>query len=157
MDKKDWHYLLFLLLSHHKPDKLHRTIHINIRGKTIYLCARCTGKYSALLSVFIAWFLGYGFPAWAYFPLFTFLPLPSVVDWFTQSCKLRESKNTIRVCTGFLLGIAEGLVLLTIVKGMLHLFLSAQWLDEQNDACGDYQSQQNFMVNHGFLTPVTCE
>jgi uncharacterized membrane protein len=125
MDKKDWHYLLFLLLSHHKPDKLHRTIHINIRGKAIYLCARCTGKYSALLSVFIAWFLGYGFPAWAYFPLFTFLPLPSVVDWFTQSCKLRESKNTIRVCTGFLLGIAEGLVLLTIVKGMLYLFLSA--------------------------------
>jgi len=125
MDKKDWHYFLFLLLSHHTPDKLRRTIQISIRGKTVYLCARCTGKYSALLGVFIAWFLGYGFPTWAYFPLFMFLPLPSVVDWFTQSCKLRESTNTIRRFTGFLLGIAEGLVLLTIVNAMLYLFLSA--------------------------------
>jgi len=125
MDKKDWHYFLFLLLAHHTPDKLRRTIQISIRGKTVYLCARCTGRYSALLGIFIAWFLGYGFPTWAYFPLFTFLPLPSVVDWFTQSCKLRESTNTIRIFTGFLFGIAEGLVLLTIVNAMLYLFLSA--------------------------------
>jgi uncharacterized membrane protein len=125
MDKEDWHLLLFLLLSHHKTEKLHRTIHVGFRGRSIYLCARCTGTYSGILSVFVAWFLGYGFPAWLYLPLFSVLPIPCIVDWFTQSCKLRESRNPIRVCTGYLLGISEGLLLLTLVNGMFYsLFIA---------------------------------
>jgi len=122
MDKEDWHLLSFLLLSHHKPEKLHRTIHVNFRGKNVYLCARCTGKYSGILSVFVAWFLGFNFPTWLYLSLFSILPVPSIVDWVTQSCKLRESRNTIRVCTGYLFGISEGFFLLMLVKGMFPLF-----------------------------------
>ena len=125
MDKEDWHLLLFLLLSHHRPEKLHRTIHVSFRGRNVYLCARCTGKYSGILSVFVAWFLGFDFPTWLYVPLFSILLVPSTVDWITQSCKLRESRNTIRVCTGYLLGISEGLFLLMLVKGMFYLFLHA--------------------------------
>jgi uncharacterized membrane protein len=125
MDKEDWHFLLFLLLSHHKPEKLHRTIRISFRENTVYLCARCTGTYSGVLSIFIAWFLGYGFPTWLYLPLFSILPIPSTVDWFTQSCKLRESKNPIRICTGYLLGISEGLFLLMLVNGMFYSLLIA--------------------------------
>lgn len=125
MDKEDWHLLLFLLLSHHRPEKLHRTIHVSFRGRDVYLCARCTGKYLGILSVFVAWFLSLDFPTGLYLPLFSSLPVPSTLDWITQGCKLRESRNTIRVCTGFLLGISEGLFLLMLVKGMFYLFLLA--------------------------------
>ena len=125
MNKEDRHLLLFLLLSHHRPEQLHRTIHVNFRGRNIYLCARCTGEYSGILSLFIAWFLGFDFPAWLYLPLISILPLPSAFDWVTQSCKLRESRNTIRIFTGFLLGITKGLFLLMLVKGLFYMLLPA--------------------------------
>jgi uncharacterized membrane protein len=125
MNKEDRRLLLFLLLSHHRPEQLHRTIRLPLRGRNIYLCARCTGEYSAILILFIAWFLGFEFPAWLFLPLISILPLPSTVDWVTQSCKLRESRNTIRVFTGFLLGITKGLILLMLVKGMFYMLLPA--------------------------------
>jgi len=125
MDKEDWHLLLFLLLSHHRPEKLNRTIRVSFRGKNVYLCARCTGTCLGIMSIFVAWFLGFYFPTWLYLLLFSILPAPSIVDWITQSCKLRESRNTIRTCTGYLLGISEGLFLLVLVKGMFYLFLQA--------------------------------
>jgi uncharacterized membrane protein len=125
MDKQDWHLLLFLLLSHHPPERLHRTIRMPLRGRNIYLCARCTGQLSGILSLLVAWFLGFEFPAWLYLSLVAILPLPSAVDWVTQSCKLRESRNTIRVATGFLLGVTKGLLLLMLIKGLFYMLLLA--------------------------------
>ncbi|PVX24919.1 MAG: hypothetical protein CW716_09115 [Candidatus Bathyarchaeum sp.] len=125
MNKEDWRMVLFLLLSHHMPEKLHRTIHLNIGGKNIYLCARCTGDYSGTLTILVAWFLGLKLPTWLYLPLVAILPLATVIDWLTQSCKLRESRNTLRVTTGFPLGIAKGLILLMLVQGWFNLFLQA--------------------------------
>ncbi len=125
MNREDWRMLFFLLLSHHMPEKLHRTIRVGFRGRNIYLCARCTGIYSGILSVFVAGFLGFNFPAWLILPLISILPLPPAVDWVTQSCKLRESMNTIRISTGFLLGISEGLVIWLLFKGLFLLFLQA--------------------------------
>jgi len=49
--------------------------------------------------------------------------MPSVIDWFTQSSKLRESRNSIRVGTGLLLGISAGLFMLLFINGMLFMFL----------------------------------
>jgi len=125
MDKQDWHMLLLLLLSHHRPEKLNRTIHIRLEGKSIHICARCTGTYSAILMLLILWFLGFDFSVWLYLPLFSILPIPSTLDWITQSCKIRESRNAIRISTGFLLGVSQGLFLLMIVKGLFTLFLQA--------------------------------
>jgi uncharacterized membrane protein len=125
MDKQDWHLLLFLLLSHHPPEKLNRTIRLPFRGRNIYLCARCTGQLLGILSLLIAWFLGFELPAWLYLPLIVVLPLSGVIDWVTQSCKLRESRNTIRVSTGFLLGVTKGLYLLMLVKGWFYMLLLA--------------------------------
>jgi uncharacterized membrane protein len=117
--------LTFLLLSHHRPEKLHRTIHISVQGKELYLCARCTGVWTGITSSFLAFFLGLGLPQWLYLPLLTVLPAPAMVDWTTQTCKLRESRNAIRVGTGYLLGVGWGLFFLLLVGGMLHLFLFA--------------------------------
>ncbi len=125
MNKEDWRMVLFLLLSHHMPEKLHRTIHLNIRGKNIYLCARCTGDYSGTLTLIVAWLLGFMLPVGLYLPLVAILPLATVLDWITQSCKLRESRNAIRVTTGFFLGIAKGLLLLMLIQGWLNILLQA--------------------------------
>jgi len=125
MHSEDEPSLLFLLLSHHSPKKLHRTIHIRIRRRDLYLCARCTGIWAGILSILLAFFLGLGLPPWLYILLWYVLPAPAIIDWITQSCKLRESKNTIRVGTGYLLGIGLGLVFLLLAKGMLYLFLFA--------------------------------
>lgn len=116
---------MFLLLSHHKPNKLNRTIHISLRGKDVYICARCTGIYAGIIAIFVAYFLGFSLPLWWYLPLLCIFPTPCAVDWITQSCKLRESRNALRVCTGFLLGICWGLFFLLLVKGVFPLFLYA--------------------------------
>jgi len=125
MNSEDEPSLMFFLLSHHRPEKLHRTIHIGIQGKDLYLCARCTGVWAGIISTLLAFFLGLGLPPWLYLLLLTVLPAPATVDWVTQSCKLRESRNAIRMGTGYLLGIGWGLFFLLLAKGMLHLFLFA--------------------------------
>ena len=123
--KHDWRYLLFLMLSHHPPERLHRTICLGFRGKKVYLCARCTGSYSSLTAVLVAYFIGLRFPLWLYLPLISVLPIAAAVDWLTQSCKFRESRNSIRVGTGLLLGIAEAYFLLLVISGMVDMFLVA--------------------------------
>ena len=125
MDREDLRMIFFLLLSHHMPEKLHRTIRVGFRGRNVYFCARCTGIYSGILSVFVVSFFRFIFPTWLILPLIALLPLPSAVDWVSQSCKKRESRNTIRIVTGFLLGIGEGLVILLLLKGLFILFLQA--------------------------------
>lgn len=125
MGKQDWRYLLFLLLSHHPPEKLHRTIRVGFGGRNVYLCARCTGRYLSLIGVFVAYFLGLRFPLWLYLPLVSILPMPAAVDWLTQSGKLRESRNSLRLGTGLLLGIMEALILLLAINGILGAFLAA--------------------------------
>jgi len=124
MDKQDWRLLLLLLLSHHRPEKLDRTIHVRFKGESIHICARCIGTYSAVLMMIVfVWFLGFDFPVELYIPLIAILPTPTTLDWITQSCKVRESRNIIRISTGFLLGLSQGLFLLIIIKGMFTLFL----------------------------------
>lgn len=81
------------------------------------------GEISGADRVFAAYFLRLSFPLWLYLPLIFVLPMPAMVDWFTQSCKLRESKNSLRVGTGFLLGIIEGLLLLLLINGVIYMFL----------------------------------
>ncbi len=123
MVKQNWRYLLFLIGSHHPPDRLHRTIRLSFKGKRVHLCSRCTGTGLGIIGIFAANAFGFGFPIEFYLPVISFLPLVATVDWFTQSAKLRESNNWIRVSSGFLLGISEALFLLLIIKGFLLMFL----------------------------------
>ena len=68
--------------------------------------------------------LGFEAPYFLYVPLISVLPIPAILDWMTQTCGLRESKNATRTGTGYLLGVAEGLILLLLVGGKLQLFLT---------------------------------
>ena len=109
--------LLFLLLSHHRVDTLHRTIQVRIGQRDLYLCARGVGRYSGLIVSFILnSFLS--IPLWLYSFGFVFFPLPSTFDWATQKIGLRESRNSIRVSTGFLLGVSQGLLIVSYLKGL---------------------------------------
>ena len=117
MVKQNWRYLLFLIVSHHPQEKLHRTIHIGFRRKHVYLCSRCTGTIFGITAIFAANAFGLRFPLEAYLPLISLLPLAAAIDWFTQSAKLRESKNWLRISSGFLLGNSEALFLLLVIDG----------------------------------------
>jgi uncharacterized membrane protein len=123
MGKRDWCYLSFLLLAHHRPDRINRTIHISLLSRHLYFCARCTGRYAALISTLVAFLMGYALAPWLCLPLVTLLPLPGIADWISQSCRLRESKNSIRIASGALLGIAEGSLLLLLLNGSYVPFL----------------------------------
>ena len=116
-NKHDLKSRLSLLLSHHSPDQLHRTIHISLCGRSVFLCARGVGRYSGLFSAVVAsQFLT--LPTQAYLLIFLFFPLPSTLDWATQKLGLRESRNTTRVFTGFLVGISQGFLLISLTRGL---------------------------------------
>jgi uncharacterized membrane protein len=125
MVKQNWRYLLFLLASHHPYERLHRTIRLGFGKRNIYLCSRCTGTVLGIAAIFAAYIFGLKFPTEFYLPLIAFLPLAAAVDWFTQSAKLRESKNWLRLSSGFLLGSSEALVFLLIIGGFFFQFLVA--------------------------------
>jgi uncharacterized membrane protein len=125
MVKQNWRYLLFLIVSHHPQERLHRTIRIGFRRKHIYLCSRCTGTILGMIAIFAANTFGLRFPIESYLPLISLLPLVAAIDWFTQSAKLRESKNWLRISSGFLLGNSEALFLLLLIDGFFIEFLVA--------------------------------
>jgi uncharacterized membrane protein len=120
-DEKEPSYL-FLLLSHHEPKNLHRTIHVRLLGKDFYFCSRCTGKYSGVLLVFVLFLAGFRIPAWLNLCIIALFPLPATIDWLTQTIRMRESKTWIRIITGFLLGNAWAILLLSLISGMLLIF-----------------------------------
>jgi uncharacterized membrane protein len=122
---RNWRYLLFLLASHHPETKLDHTIRISIGQKNVHICSRCTGITLGMLSVFGANVASLTFPSEFYLPLIGLLPLAAVIDWFTQSARLRRSNTGLRVGSGFLLGIAEALAILLLFRGFFFSFLVA--------------------------------
>ena len=114
--------LWFYLLSHHSSSKLHRTIHLRVIKKDIYLCARCTGIFLGFVTSF---FLFGTISSLAAFVMMALFPLPAAADWITQTLGIRESKNWIRVGTGYLLGITWGFLFSFLLRGYLSMFLCA--------------------------------
>ncbi len=99
--------ILFFLLSHHTEEYAHRTLRIKFRDRELRLCARCSGlTMGFLLGVvvhFYFWNRLYLTEPVAIL-LVVFSLMPALLDWGTQSLLERESKNWLRVMTGFLLG-----------------------------------------------------
>ena len=120
--------LWFYVLSHHTRDALHRTIHVQVGSREIYLCTRCTAKYLGLIMVFV------GNMVW--YPVFlglqssppvlilgSFLPLPVFLAWFHQKLTGKNNSTPLRVVTGLLMGWAEGFLAASLVFGPLPLLL----------------------------------
>lgn len=117
--KKD--SLLFLLFAHHRHGELQRTIHLKLWNRDLYLCARGVGRYSGLITVFVLnSFLS--IPTWLYPVSFVFFPIPSTFDWALQKAGKRESRNSIRIPTGFLVGISQGFLIISYLYGMTLIF-----------------------------------
>jgi uncharacterized membrane protein len=125
MVKQDWRYLLFLLVAHHPKEKLDHTIGVGFGNKKVHFCSRCTGLAFGMATIFATHLFGFGFSFSWYLPLIGLLPLAAIADWFTQSAGLRQSRTSLRVGSGFLLGISEALCVLLLFNGFFLSFLVA--------------------------------
>lgn len=94
----------------------------------MYLCTRCTGVAGGMAAVFTLALSGLVVLGAYAFVLIGVLPVFAAVDWFTQSSRLRESNTPLRLATGFLLGISEGLALLFLFVGNWLGFLASAGL-----------------------------
>lgn len=115
--------LWLIFFAHHTPDKFHRCLRIQIRGRKLYLCARCTGMLSGIYAAIFLLPLLQSFvsPTIALIILITF-PLPAILDWLSQYGGMRESNNRTRVVSGLLLGFSIG-SLMHIKEYILTLFV----------------------------------
>jgi len=118
----DWEYLI----AHHFPNRYSRTLVARIGTRAFHFCARCTGElcgFSLYLSLFLAqpWFAMVGSTALVA-GILGVCPAAALIDWLTQTVRLRESTNPIRVASGALLGIAFAGLLAFAVVGNWTLF-----------------------------------
>lgn len=90
-----------LLVEHHPPWLRDRCLCLRLKGRHVYLCARCSGTVLGFVAGSI---IVLGCPSLYSVAL---LALPALIDWGTQKLCLRESTNIIRVLTGFSLGLAS--------------------------------------------------
>lgn len=118
-----WEYLV----SHHLPSRFNRTLRVRLGGRTVHLCARCSGQGLGVLAwlvVLLACLAGH-------LPLFAvrvqcvvaFFPLLPAWDWVTQSAGRRESNNSLRLVSGTLLGFAFTDLVATLLLGRWTLFI----------------------------------
>ncbi|MHA1298829.1 MAG: DUF2085 domain-containing protein [Candidatus Helarchaeota archaeon] len=120
--RKDKKEHSFGICAHHRKghiDYYTHTILLNFRDKEIRLCARCTGIYTGLIvgivgpAIFGFWLFGKSFDPYKSLISAIILATPLLIDWGTQKVGLRESKNILRVTTGFLFGVGFSLIQFT--------------------------------------------
>lgn len=110
----------FFMLSHHSYGKLSHTIRVSLRGREVYLCARCTGiGIGMAIGLLYVNYLAYGF---LQFPsLIVAFALPATMDWLLQVFRIRNSTNPRRLATGALIGQAYLVGLIALARGWFNL------------------------------------
>ncbi|WP_094227049.1 DUF2085 domain-containing protein [Methanolobus psychrotolerans] len=100
------------LLSHHEYQEYYKCLELKFSGKKHYICSRCLGIYTAIISNF----LYYSSISEKHLPYATIalLPMAALVDWSVTAFGIHRSNNLFRIISGLLLGIAyfNGLILL---------------------------------------------
>jgi uncharacterized membrane protein len=98
-----------LIISHHEPPFMNRCWHFTVRGHTLHVCARCSALLIGIIAAFtFQFYILYVAVTPLTFSLAFLISLPAAIDWSTQTLVFRESRNSIRALTGFLLGYAVG-------------------------------------------------
>ncbi len=92
-------------------------------GRELHLCARCSGVVlgfttSEILPQILVSSMNYSIPFHLGLSVSLVLALPSIIDWTTQSLNLRQSKNNLRLLTGFLEGLGVGVLSLTGIPAL---------------------------------------
>ena len=93
------------LIAHNHP------ITLTIHGRKLKICARCSGAIAGFTATLtLAFLVSYVFflqlhPAYQ-LAFCLGLAMPAIIDWITQTWRLRESNSTLRFSTGFLEGAA---------------------------------------------------
>ncbi|WP_336002074.1 DUF2085 domain-containing protein [Halorientalis halophila] len=100
-------------LSHHLPDEYHRCHTLSIRGRTVRLCARCSGIYPGIVLGMAAALWGLWRP-WHALAILAF-PAPALVQWALVTFGDRRGRNATRTVTGLLLGVGYGLGVVTFL------------------------------------------
>jgi uncharacterized membrane protein len=85
---------------------------LNLFGRELRLCARCSGYVFGLMS-FMLYSELLGLPFMLFNSIYIkyviiLLSFPFILDWVTQSWGLRNSTNLIRIFTGTLMGFGIG-------------------------------------------------
>ncbi len=130
---KNEKHIYELFLTHHPIYQMDHTFYLKFGRTYIYFCSRCSGVFiGAFITGFFLDFIDKAFeiilpPEFAVL-LCIILPIPSVIDWGTQSYGLRTSNTQIRLFTGFFLGAALYLLSYSRKYYLLMLFLIVFYL-----------------------------
>jgi uncharacterized membrane protein len=115
---------IHVMISHHPPSLYGHCLRITFRGKSLYLCGRCTGIYGGLgLGILLIAFLPVSLdPSWAWFILAVALGLATVVDWTSQRLTPRKTTNHVRFWSGLFSGI--GLAIIFMLRNLFFMLIA---------------------------------
>ena len=119
-DSEQVESLGYLLLAHHSRKNSSHTLTFQIQGKSLRLCARCTGITTGFIIGLL--FLRGLLELFTSFPLLiAIFPLPGAIDWLLQVFRVRESTNPRRIITGVLVGNLYAVGGVSMLEGSLLL------------------------------------
>lgn len=94
------------LLAHHGPDEYDRCHALPVGGRTLRLCARCSGVYPGIAAGLALVATGTAPVLWPW--LVAVGPAPALLDWAVTTLGSRRGHNAVRTATGALLGVGYG-------------------------------------------------
>ncbi|MBD3406832.1 MAG: DUF2085 domain-containing protein [Candidatus Lokiarchaeota archaeon] len=105
---------IHMFISHHPPSLYSHCLRVQVLGRSIYFCGRCTGIYGGLgLGILGLVMLNIQLtPDWLWFLVALVFGHATVVDWMSQRLTPRKTTNLIRASTGFLSGLGLAIVFL---------------------------------------------
>ncbi|NHJ13806.1 MAG: DUF2085 domain-containing protein [Candidatus Thorarchaeota archaeon] len=101
-----------MMISHHPPSMFGHCLRVSFRGKSLYLCGRCSGIYGGMglgliVLIFTRPILQ---PDWLWFVTALGFGFSTVIDWMSQRLTPRKTTNMIRAATGFLSGLSLAII-----------------------------------------------
>lgn len=109
--------LPYLVLAHHTDVQAGRTIGLRLLNWEQRFCTRCSGQWLGVLAcvaAMVVYPVAIALPIWC--GVLILSPAPALLDWITQTWKIRESRTWLRLLTGFILGTGVGFQVIAAVK-----------------------------------------